>query len=153
MPPLELVPESPPRPSGVIARGSSAAGFYLLPPTQIGAQSAPAPIHFHVRRNNPNSDPGSNNTTNTDARLGQLRGGDVLCWHHLKRSGDIPGVCEDKRARSGFGGGRDNRFGAESNGGVGNRRLELEGGSSGELEKGRGGEVLVTPVGMVVGGR
>lgn len=25
--------------------------------------------------------------------------GDILYWHHLKRTGEIPGVCEDSRAR------------------------------------------------------
>lgn len=34
-----------------------------------------------------------------------LRKGDVLYWHHLQRSGEIPGVEEDERARVGSSGG------------------------------------------------
>ncbi|KAH9944714.1 hypothetical protein B0H21DRAFT_449642 [Amylocystis lapponica] len=36
----------------------------------------------------------------------RLRAGDVLFWHHLVRSGEIPAVCEDARARGSYGGGR-----------------------------------------------
>ena len=31
----------------------------------------------------------------------RLRAGDVVYWHHLTRGGEIPGVCEDGRARVG----------------------------------------------------
>ncbi|EIW82805.1 hypothetical protein CONPUDRAFT_88867 [Coniophora puteana RWD-64-598 SS2] len=34
-----------------------------------------------------------------DAPLVKLRAGDVLYWHHLVKTGEIPGVHEDKRAR------------------------------------------------------
>ena len=31
----------------------------------------------------------------------KLKAGDVVYWHHLTRGGEIPGVCEDARARVG----------------------------------------------------
>lgn len=33
--------------------------------------------------------------------LWKLKAGDVLYWHHLQKSGEIPGVEEDVRARAG----------------------------------------------------
>jgi len=34
-----------------------------------------------------------------------LKKGDILYWHNLQKSGEIPGVEEDQRARVGSGGG------------------------------------------------
>ena len=37
----------------------------------------------------------------------KLKAGDLLYWHHLVRSGDIPSVSEDPRARKGYGAARE----------------------------------------------
>ncbi|OJA17836.1 hypothetical protein AZE42_03324 [Rhizopogon vesiculosus] len=34
-----------------------------------------------------------------DPPMRKLKSGDVLCWHHLAKNGEIPGVQEDPRAR------------------------------------------------------
>jgi hypothetical protein len=58
-----------------------------LSPSQ-SASISPAPsIHLHTQDKYPR----------------KLRKGDVLYWHHLQRSGEIPGVAENKRARVGNG--------------------------------------------------
>jgi len=128
-----------------------------LPQPHTQAQSNPTPTQA-----GDNHVPNSNANPNLNAHvhiLPPLRGGDVLYWHHLRRSGEIPGVCEDERARSGVGVASRDMFRVRA--GV---DLDLKkgrkggmgcggGGVSGEEGKRSRGGFLVTPVGMVVGGR
>lgn len=73
----------------------------------------------------------------------KLRAGDLVYWHHLTRGGEIPGVCEDARARVG-------RPSAGSRGAIPIRR---KGNGVREEEKDMDHSVGVPIEGVVVAGR
>jgi hypothetical protein len=77
------------------------AGMMVLPPHPLAAAMAarhrgtpPSPPALHVGSEDQQQD------EDEDKRgAPRLRPGEPVFWHHLARGGEIPGVCDDRRAR------------------------------------------------------
>ncbi|KAF9451952.1 hypothetical protein P691DRAFT_806048 [Macrolepiota fuliginosa MF-IS2] len=126
-PGLEVIPtpaleQSNPFVATLASPDSSSSSYYSYPRTSDSrpssrrpnppAATSPSPRPSSLTLNSDSSPPPLVNATPPSATSGvppdqkdlptsrALKPGDVLFWHHLTRCGEIPGVEDDKRARS-----------------------------------------------------
>ncbi|KAI0633706.1 hypothetical protein C8Q77DRAFT_1042139, partial [Trametes polyzona] len=98
---------SPPTPSPVSssalvtrARAASTSAALSLSPSNGSYIAHPLGFQAYIPRAPPHAQPQPNSRAQEQERERQpLKAGEVLYWHHLLRSGEIPAVFEDPRAR------------------------------------------------------